>query len=164
MKEIQLTQGKVARVDDIDYEYLSQFKWYFYAGYAKRKGPSPDRKTIPMHCVIAERMGLQIDGLEVDHEDQVKLNNQRYNLRPATKAQQKHNEGLQRNNESGFVGVSFHKRVGKWRARIELNSKEKHLGYFETALEAALARDDAAKELRGEFVWLNNPQPDEWYL
>lgn len=90
MKTIPLTQGKVALVDDEDYEELSRFKWCatknrrgkFYAvrGGPRAGGGSP---TVQMHVVIAGTPA----GMDTDHIDGDSLNNQRSNLRICTRAE-----------------------------------------------------------------------------
>lgn len=149
MKQIELTQGKVTLVDDALYEYLTRWKWRAQKSlntfYAVR------RPNIQMHRVIAERVGISIEG-QIDHEDGDGLNNQSYNLRAATYQQNGANRGPQANNTSGFKGVFWDNR---WRARIQVNGKDKHLGSFDTAFEAAIAYDAAAKEALGEFAFSN---------
>ena len=91
---IQLTQGRVAVIDDVDSD-LGSFKWQFNGSYAARSGPSPRRGTVYLHKVVAERMGI----LErVDHMSRNKLDCRRANLRAATPAQNMHNRGLMKNN------------------------------------------------------------------
>ncbi len=164
MKRIPLTQGREALVDDIDYDYLIQFKWYalwMRNGYrAKRNSPRVNgkQKAIYIHTVIAGRMG--IDSRMIDHKDRNPLNNQRKNLRLATKVKNGRNRGLIENSKSGYKGVSWDTNNVKWRARIQVNGKQTHLGLFDDKVEAAKAYNAAAKKHFGEFAWLN-PIPGE---
>jgi AP2 domain len=91
-----------------------------------------------------------------DHADGNGLNNQRYNLRRATTAQNNANKCKQRNGlTSQYRGVTTHKKhPGKWRA----TAKGKDIGYFDTPELAARAYDCAALEVFGEFANLNFPQ------
>lgn len=86
--------------------------------------------------------GEHPDGM-LDHHDQDKGNNRISNLRPATKSQNALNTGLQANNTSGHKGVVWHKRDGKWLARITINKKHHHLGLFANVEEAVAARKAA---------------------
>lgn len=154
MKEISLTQGKITLVSDIDYSYLNQFKWYaakmgrgFYA-VREVKG-----KRVSMHRAIAERMGLDIEGKDVDHKDTNSLNNQRENLRPATDAEQSRNTKPQANNKSGYKGV--YRVFNRWRATIKSNNATMELGSYATPEEAAHAYDRAARYCFGEFAYTN---------
>ncbi len=56
---------------------------------------------------------------------------------------------------SKYIGVSWFKRDGCWRAWITINKKQIHIGYFNSELEAALAYDKKAIELHGEFAVTN---------
>ena len=152
MKRIPLTQGKEALVDDCDYEYLMQWKWCarkdrdtFYAGRS--------RPNVPMHRVIAERAGMKIDGLEVDHWNHDGLDNQLSNLRPATKSQNQSNRGPTKNNTSGYKGVDWHE--GRWRASIQVAQKRTHLGHFDDKHDAARAYNEAVVKFHKEFARLN---------
>jgi hypothetical protein len=86
----------------------------------------------------------------IDHRDGNPANNRWSNLRCATRSENSHNRGLQRNNTSGFKGVSLHK--GKWRAQIRKDGRIRVLGAFPTPQEAHAAYVAAARELFGEFA------------
>lgn len=92
----------------------------------------------------------------VDHIDGNRLNNQRHNLRLATKSQNGANRGAPSNNKSGFKGIHFDKFNNKWRAEIWCNNKRKRIGRFERIEDAVIAYNETAKELFGEFAYLNN--------
>jgi hypothetical protein len=157
MKEISLTQGKVALVDDCDFEYLNQWNWHYHKrGYAVcNVGGRKRHQLRTMHSMIASRMRLVLITKEVDHKDGNGLNNQRNNLRPATSSQNKMNQKLKINNISGFKGVSWDKENNKWRASIGLNGRNLKLGRFTTPIEAAKVYNTAALEYFGEFARLN---------
>lgn len=159
MKEIPLTQGKVALVDDEDYEELSRYRWCFTmrkgarTGYAVRclwKGGGRGT-TVPMHRVIMKAQ----KGQEVDHGDRSGLNNQKGNLRFVSRRQNIANKKKQSTNTSGYKGVHWKGEKKRWVASIGVNGKRKHIGYYDTKEQAALAYNRAAQEHFGEFACLN---------
>lgn len=157
MKEIPLSQGKVALVDDEDFDRLNQFKWYaikphriFYAVRHKQREDG-ERRLVYMHREVLS----VLPSMEVDHKDGDGLNNTRDNLRPATEHQNQCNRTATRKNASGYKGVTWHKGNRKWRAQIVVNGKAKHLANCVTAEDAARAYDAAARELHGEFAKVN---------
>lgn len=157
MRKIPLTQGKVAIVDDIDYDFLMQWKWLYNRKYAMRQrresdGPGPSK--IYMHNEIAKRAGLT-SKLQVDHRDRDTLNNRRHNLRSVTASQQILNRGLSRNNTSGYKGVSFDRSRQKYAADIMVDGTRMRLGRFKNPEDAAHAYNKAASKLHGEFAYLN---------
>lgn len=170
MKEIKLTQGKVAMVDDEDYERLITMKWHawynkngdsFYAHHSVyNKGKSPS--VIRMHRYI---LGITDKNLDVDHIDGDTLNNQKYNLRTCESHQNTTNMGdLRSDNTTGYRGVSkyFYNGRKKWTAALSKKGKKIRLGYFDTPEEAAKAFDKAAREIYGEFCGkLNFEESDE---
>lgn len=160
MKEIILTQDKVALVDDHWYEELNNLKWFYHTGtraltgYAWHYIP----KTMPAEYLVMHRLIMKAEkGQQIDHIDRNGLNNLESNLRFSTQSQNMHNTGLQSNNTHGVKGVCFHRRCVSrpWSARIHINKKSISLGYFATKEEAALAYNKAALELLGEFAVLN---------
>ena len=148
---VPLTQGYEATIDIGLVEDIGKHNWYAVVTgglvYAVRKGPRPEAKTILMHRQILQPPL----GYEVDHINQNGLDNRLCNLRCATSQQNKHNQRAKRNNKSGYKGVFLENRSGKWVARIMVNGKNMHLGYFTDPLEAHFAYCKASKDLHGEF-------------
>jgi hypothetical protein len=161
MKEIQLTKGKVALVDDDMFDYLNQWKWRIHTGYAKRdeyiKGsyPSKKHKTFYMHREVLDITGKLEKNMFVDHIDRGKLNNQKDNLRLATTSQNAINAFNIGRNKSGYKGVRFDKNSCKWRAVIKHQGKDYWLGQFEDIKDAVVAYNEGAKKYFGEFAYIN---------
>lgn len=80
---------------------------------------------------------------EIDHKDGCGKNNKLSNLREVTRQENSKNRRRQSNNTSGICGVSWDKRRSSWRVRVNVNSKYKNIGMFETLLDAACARKSA---------------------
>ena len=157
MKEIQLTQGKVALVDDEDYEYLNKFKWNAYecgnTFYARRSiTVSKNKQTvIYMHRFIMKPNKAMV----IDHLDGNPLNNQKNNLRICTHAENMRNRKKNVNNKSGYKGVSLDKNLNKFRCKLYMNGKTIQIGYFINPIDAARAYNEAALKYHGEFANLN---------
>ncbi len=158
MITIELTRGKVALIEDEDFERVSKFKWTSLYNpknkkwYARRAvGGRAKQITIYMHRFILNAP----KGIQVDHINGDGLDNQKHNLRFATNAQNHQNQIRPVASKSGFKGVSFDKRRNKFYARIGHNQQTTGLGYFQTAIEAARAYDEAAVKIHGEFARLN---------
>lgn len=156
MKQIALTQGKFALVDDEDYEYLNQFKWYAHKKkntyYAKRElWINKKNVVLPMHKAI---LNPEI-GQVCDHIDGDGLNNQRSNLRLCIKAENCRNQRIRTGTSSKFKGVSFQPSRNKWTAYITIDYKRISLGRFLSEEDAAKAYDAKAKVLHGEFANVN---------
>jgi hypothetical protein len=149
MKEVPLTKGTVAFVDDEDYEWAMQWKWHctFY-GYAQRR----DHKTcIWMHLEIAKRAGVEIP-FRIDHRNLNSLDNRRQNLRPATQSQNMANRSAPKHNTSGLKGAYWRKDYQRWGAKIQVNYHQKSLGLFDTKEQAHAAYLAAAQQAWGEFA------------
>ena len=157
MKEIQLTQGYVALVDDENYEWINGFKWCMRKDrnnvYAKRAIRVNGRhKTIQMHYLI---MGENPLKLMIDHRDGDGLNNRKENLRFCTNQENQMNSRSQKNSSSIHKGVYWNKKDGKWMARICISGHQIYLGSFDIEVDAAIAYNTAAIKYYGEFAKLN---------
>ena len=158
-KEIQLTQGKVAIVDDEDHKYLNQWKWclrptgngIFYAIRGFRNHKKSKVKSISMHRQIMN----PAKGYVIDHIDGNTLNNQKINLRICTQSQNCSNQKISIKNTTGFKGVQFNKIHNKYYSKITVNRKNIYLGSFIDPIDAAKAYNDAALKYHGEFANLN---------
>jgi hypothetical protein len=83
--------------------------------------------------------------LEVDHDNRIRSDNRFSNLKLATRKQNNENTNMQKNNTSGYRGVSFTK--GRWEAYIYHHRKKIRVGWFRNLVDAALARDAIEKRL-----------------
>lgn len=161
MREISLTKSKIALVDNEDFEYLSQFKWFVRESgrdkslcYASRNVSIKNgahRKFIHMHRVIMDAPA----NMKVDHINGDGLDNRKFNLRLSSQRQNLFNSRIRSDNTSGYKGVGYFKAQKIWRAYIRQNDKYKHIGYFNSAYEAAIAYDHVAREIFGEFAKTN---------
>lgn len=154
MKEIKLTQGKIALVDDEDFEYLNQFKWYALKNrntyYAQRmKTINGKERAIKMHRIIMNTP----KGIETDHRDHNGLNNQKYNLRNITFGQNRMNRLKNKNGSSQYKGVTYNN--GYLIAQIKADGILHRLGSFDNEKDAAIAYNEAAIKYHGEFASLN---------
>jgi hypothetical protein len=147
----------VALIDEEDADAVLNHKWhvrregrrlYYAATNVHRDG---QRTILRLHTFLT---GWPI----VDHQNHDGLDNRRSNLRQATKCQNQQNQRLRSDNKSGYKGVFWDKRDRKWHARIRANGRAVSLRYHLTAEDAARAYDAAARELHGEFAWLNFPE------
>lgn len=154
-KLIPLTRGYSAIVDDEDYEFLLQWKWFVLDTgqntiYAARKGldENGQRRNVPMHRVVNKTPA----GLVTDHRDGNGLNNQKRNLRSATRTQNGRNRSsLNHSGTSAYRGVHWHKSTGKWVASIRVDGRLYHLGLFVTEQDAATCYATRAAEEFGDF-------------
>jgi hypothetical protein len=161
-KEIELTKGKKALVDDSDFDWLIESKWHFtntgYAGTNKLMSHGCETQT--MHRAILDAP----QGFDVDHINGNKLDNRPCNLRLATRRQNLLSKSKRKDSKMKYKGVMYVKpsatmlqpeRKKPYLATIRMEGKRKFLGYFTTQEEAALAYNKAAMELHGEFARLN---------
>lgn len=153
MKEIPLTQGRIALVDDEDFDLVSRYKWHVL----KRKngrcyaGTQSLKTRLYMHRLI---LNLDDKNIQVDHKDNNGLNNQRHNMRECIKSQNMHNVG-NKYGSSIYKGVYFNNKSKKWRSQIKCNNIKINLGSFANEVEAAIAYNNKAVELHGDFARLN---------
>lgn len=163
MREINLTQGKVAIVDDCDYDYLIQFKWFavYNRGkwYAARKSGSETRALLFMHRDI---MRPPDPSMVIDHINGDGLTCTRANMRICTQAENSRNSRPKSNGKIQYKGVSWHNASSSFVAQINTGGKVTHLGCFDTPEAAALAYNDAAKEYFGEYAYLNDVLPFDY--
>lgn len=162
MKTIKLTQQKETIVDDQDFDWLNQWRWivhnrngklYAARGKYEKLGFKKYRThTISMHRVIMNA----IIGQEVDHINGESLDNRRVNLRLTDRYGNNQNARVRKDSLSGYKGVCFYKSTNKWRAYIGTGEKLKHIGYFNTPQEAALAYNQEAIKRFGEYAKINN--------
>lgn len=153
--------GYEIQVDDEDYAYLSQYKWYVDTVSGRVFSIVRQRPTQILYMnreVLSRKLGRALLSWiqeQADHEDFNRLNNQRYNLRLSTPVENTAHRRKQRGtNTSRYKGVCFIEDRTKWRASISIMGKQVYM-HFETELEAALWYDQMARQLHGEFARTN---------
>ena len=154
VREIPLTQGKVALVDDEDYEWLSKYKWRANKksnGYYATTLEKNNHKCIKMHRLILNPKNTE----EVDHINRDGLDNRRCNIRVVTHAQNMMNCIKHPGTSSKYKGVTWRKDNNLWRVLITINKKTISLGQFKNEIDAARTYDEAAKNLFGEYARVN---------
>jgi len=144
--------GGFAVIDAIDEVAIAQHRWYAI----KFRHTTYARTTIGGKGVYMHRFLLAPEkGQEVDHINKDGLDNRRKNIRVCTRAENMRNARIK--NSTGFRGAYHDPANNRYRAEIRVNGVRNKLGSFRTAVEAALAYDEAAVRLHGEFATLNFP-------
>lgn len=144
--------GGFAVIDAIDEVAVAQHRWYAI----KFRHTTYARTTIGGKGVYMHRFLLAPEkGQEVDHINKDGLDNRRKNIRVCTRAENMRNARIK--NSTGFRGAYHDPANNRYRAEIRVNGVRNKLGSFRTAVEAALAYDEAAVRLHGEFATLNFP-------
>lgn len=170
--KIILADGGICWVSWEDRD-LANYNWYNNhkgcSGYAihsigKKSDPiilpfAIRTKKIPMHRLIALRMGLKIDAMNVDHINRNSLDNRRANLRAATSSQNhantKRRPSRMKQCDTGYKGVYRYPPNKSFTAYVQFNGRTLYIGSFKSASDAARAYDNRARELFGEFASLN---------
>ena len=117
--------------------------------FAIHQGKVKQVKKVPVHKLILGN----ISELEVDHISGDKMDNRRQNLRVCTHQQNMFNQNKRKTN-NWYIGVCLHK-CGRYEAYINVGGVKKYLGLFDTATDAAKARDQAAMIWFGDYARLN---------
>ncbi len=159
-KYMNLSQGQRTLVDDDTFEKVGHLKWYasFEGGgkwYAARriwfgKDAQPKSRIQKLHRLI---MGLDYgDKTNVDHINGDGFDNRKENLRACAHSDNQKNRTKQRDNKSGFKGVSWSKEKKMWAAQISYGGKHYAIGRFHDPAIAALCYDLVSAREHGEFV------------
>lgn len=136
MKYLLLNRGRSTIVDDEDYKWLSQWRWFCSTkGYAVRWLPRHE-KLLYMHRIIMNTP----DDKQVDHINRNRLDNRKENLRNVENIVNERNKSIYKNNKSGYKGVSWYKASQKWVVHISIDCRKKTIGYFDNFEEAVAER------------------------
>jgi len=163
VREIPLTQGKIALVDGEDYERVNQYKWQvakrkncWYAIHDFKKHMKDKTDAVLMHRFILSSK----KGEEIDHINNNGLDNRKSNLRKVSHSQNMMNQ-RKTHGTSKYKGVSWITEKKKWDVRLQYNKKQIRMGYFIDEIEAAKCYDNLAKAIFGEYARLNFPETTE---
>ena len=150
MKEIKLTQGKVALVDDEDDPVLSRLRWYsrnrgnnwYVISHPCYKGYPIQMHSLLINCPL---------GSHTDHKDCNGLNNQKSNLRIVSNQQNQWNGRRHKNCKSKYKGVHWHSARRKW----QIDCGGRYFGLYTDEEEAARLYNEIARDMYGEYARLN---------
>lgn len=157
--------GLRALVDPEDAERVMQHRWspvtpctrgdrhIFYAK-ARMVIPGAGVRFEYLHRYI---LGLTKRADRVDHVNHNGLDCRRQNMRVVTHQQNIYNRRPNLHGSSPFKGVHWHAAMGKWQALIKQDGRVFRLGFFDDQVDAALVYDDKAREVFGEYAYLNFP-------
>jgi len=154
MKQIELTQGYFAIVDDEDFEWLRKLKWFYFetdSGNCYAKTSIYISKSKSEHPYMHRMIMKANKGQQIDHRNRNGLDNQRLNLRFCNYSLNHANAKKRLNTSSNYKGVCWDKARQRWMLQVG----SKHYGRFDDEIEAAKAYDTKAIELYGEFARTN---------
>lgn len=152
MKIIKLSNDMELLIDNEDYELIKEYNWYFSDRYVKANLLKNNKYT----TITISRIIMKVNNLQVvDHINGNTLDNQKCNLRICSLKENARNKRKLKLKTSKYKGVHWSKNTNKWRATIQINGKNKHLGLFKNEKEAANTYNNAAIKYYGEFACLN---------
>lgn len=160
---VELNRSLVSIIDKADVELVEGFIWHTYIGGTVRYVQSNAVDSCGRHSMVRMHriiMGVTDAHILVDHINGDGLDNRRSNLRICTKRQNACNQKLSSANKSGYKGVHL-SRHGNWYACIKSHGKTKKLGTYASKEAAAMAYNEAAVEMFGEFANLNHIQVNQ---
>lgn len=156
---VPLTKGVFALIDREDAGFAEQHNWTahrsitneFYATTCiPRVPPTRSYRTVRMHRML---LGMMDSDLWVDHANGRPLDNRRCNIRPATTRQNACNRRGWNRSKSGIKGVT--RKGNRWAAQIQVEGRNRHLGYFTDPEEAREVYNRALLKFHGEFARLS---------
>ena len=135
-------------VSDDDWHDLKKIRWYVCRG----TGYAFNNDLQTMHALL---MPCE-KGMVVNHVNGNRLDNRRENLEVATVSENAHMRRFKKEGaHSRYFGVTWHKPLNKWAARIKKDHKAHYLGVYEVEEDAARAYNAKAVELYGDRANLN---------
>ena len=154
IKIIKLKKGRQTIIDSKDWNKVKHLHWLYGIGnvyVGANIGGRKNHKQILLHRFIMDTP----KGFHTDHINGDRLDNRRENLRICTPNQNQFNSRKWKKKSSKFKGVSWYKRDKCWRAYVNKNRQQFHLGYFQSEKDAGEAYNKKAKELFGKYACLN---------
>jgi len=150
--KLKLNSNHIILVDKDIYKLIKNDTWFYGVGGSYIGKNLGGGKQILLHRFIMNTP----KGLHTDHINGNHLDNRRKNLRICTAAQNQFNSRKHKIQTSRFKGVSWYKRDKCWRAYININRRQIHLGYFSNEIDAAKKYNKKAIEIYKEYAFLNS--------
>lgn len=162
MREIPLTQGKVALVDDEDYFRLMQYNYRFIVSEIDPKGrvqrfievsQSDEFKTVSMHFDVLNIQPSRSAYVHYINGNTLDLRKENLTVLSYSHRSQARKARKDRGKTSVYKGVRF--KSNKWEASIGFEGKSIYIGRFSSEWDAAQAYNAKALELYGKYAQLN---------
>lgn len=150
------SKGEEFYFDLEDYDRIKDYCWNINNdGYVYT---TTNNNMVFIHRLIMKVQHESWKNVVVDHKygKDTRNDNRKSNLRVCTNQENCMNKYLSINNTSGVAGVSFHKKLNKWKSYITINNKQIHLGLFKDFEDAVKARKEAEEKYFGEFSYDNS--------
>lgn len=154
-------KGEEFYFDLEDYDKIKDYCWFCEKNNKDNYiiyNQYPENIFIRMHILVMKEEIKKFEKenpniyYEIDHDNKIKYDNRKSNLRFSTRKENSRNGGIRSNSTSGFLGVHWLKNKNKWLAHITINYKFKSLGRFKNKEDAIKARLKAEKEYFKDFA------------